>query len=165
METSQYADSMLERKIDNLTGLVRWHEGDMKQWRDQNLDRHFGIYKIGFGIILVVLIALGISDFHAIKNVENATIGKIDKLQSVIGEIGAVPEFRKFIVEEKPNIETRLAQLEEDNKNLKEEREALQTNVNELRSELSAKAALKSPSTVSPRRSHSANGSTGRTGQ
>lgn len=164
MESSQYADSALKDKIDGLTGLVRWHEEDMKQWREQHVDRHLGIYRIGFGVIIVVLITLGVSGLHTIKSVESATMGKIDELQSMVGDKGGAPELRKFIVEEKPNIETRLAQLEADNKNLKEERENLQADVNELRSELSAKTALKSASPVSPRRSHSTNGSMGRTG-
>jgi hypothetical protein len=165
MGSSQYADSILESKIDNLTGLVRWHEEDIKQWRERHVDRHLFIYRIVFVAIIIVLIALGISGFHTIKNVQYATIGKIDKLQSIVGENVMPPELQKFIVEEKPNIETRLAQLEEDNKNLKEERETLAADVNQLRSELSAKAALKSASPVSPRRSRSANGGTGRTGQ
>jgi hypothetical protein len=62
-------------------------------------------------------------------------------------------------------METRLAQLEADNKNLKKERETLKSDIDELRSELSGKAGLKIPSPVSVRRSHSANGSTARAGQ
>lgn len=170
MEPDQYANPILESKIDNLTGLVRWHEEDMKKWREQNIDRHPGIFfGIGFGLIIVVLIGLGVSGFHAIKNLEKATIGKIDKLQGLISDTivdnGAEPLFRKLIAEEKPNMETRLAQLEADNKNLKEERETLKADIDELRSELSGKAGLKFPSPVSVRRSHSANGSTARAGQ
>jgi hypothetical protein len=72
---------------------------------------------------------------------------------------------RKFFTEEKPNMETRLAQLEADNKNLREEREALKADIDELRSELSGKAGLKPPSPVFVKRSHSASGSTARAGQ
>ena len=169
MESDQYANPILESKIDNLTGLVRWHEEDMKKWREQHINRHSGIFfGIGFGVIIVVLIALGVSGFHAIKNVEKATIGKIDKLQSLSDttvDNGAGPVFQKFIAEERPNMETRLAQLEADNKNLKKERETLKADIDELRSELSGKAGLKIPSPVSVRRSHSANGSTARAGQ
>ena len=170
MESDQYANPILESKIDNLTGLVRWHEEDMKKWREQHINRHSGIFfGIGFGVIIVVLIALGVSGFHAIKNVEKATIGKIDKLQSLVSDTtvdnGAGPVFQKFIAEERPNMETRLAQLEADNKNLKKEREMLKSDIDELRSELSGKAGLKIPSPVSVRRSHSANGSTARAGQ
>jgi hypothetical protein len=87
MESDQYANPILESKIDNLTGLVRWHEEDMKKWREQHINRHSGIFfGIGFGVIIVVLIALGVSGFHAIKNVEKATIGKIDKLQSLVSD-------------------------------------------------------------------------------
>jgi len=170
MESDQYANPILESKIDNLTGLVRWHEEDMKKWREQHINRHSGIFfGIGFGVIIVVLIALGVSGFHAIKNVEKATIGKIDKLQSLVSDTtvdnGAGPVFQKFIAEERPNMEMRLAQLEADNKNLKKEREMLKSDIDELRSELSGKAGLKIPSPVSVRRSHSANGSTARAGQ
>ena len=170
MESDQYANPILESKIDNLTGLVRWHEEDMKKWREQHINRHSGIFfGIGFGVIIVVLIALGVSGFHAIKNVEKATIGKIDKLQSLVSDTtvdnGAGPVFQKFIAEERPNMQTRLAQLEADNKNLKKERETLKSDIDELRSELSGKAGLKIPSPVSVRRSHSANGSTARAGQ
>jgi tetrahydromethanopterin S-methyltransferase subunit G len=170
MESDQYANPILESKIDNLTGLVRWHEEDMKKWREQHINRHSGIFfGIGFGVIIVVLIALGVSGFHAIKNVEKATIGKIDKLQSLVSDTtvdnGAGAVFQKFIAEERPNMETRLAQLEADNKNLKKERETLKSDIDELRSELSGKAGLKIPSPVSVRRSHSANGSTARAGQ
>jgi len=170
MESDQYANPILESKIDNLTGLVRWHEEDMKKWREQHINRHSGIFfGIGFGVIIVVLIALGVSGFHAIKNVEKATIGKIDKLQSLVSDTtvdnGAGPVFQKFNAEERPNMETRLAQLEADNKNLKKEREMLKSDIDELRSELSGKAGLKIPSPVSVRRSHSANGSTARAGQ
>jgi len=169
MESGQYAYPILESKIDSLTGLIRWHEEDMKKWREQHFSRHLAIFfGIGFGVIIVVLIALGVSGFHAIKNVEKATIGKIDKLQSLVSDTivdnGAGPVFRKFIAEEKPNMETRLAQLEADNKNLKEERETLKADVDELRSERSGKAGLKFPSPISVRRSHSANGSTARAG-
>src|SRR5215469_9344379 len=115
MESGQYAYPELESKIDNLTGLVRWHEEDMKKWREQHIIRHSGIFfGIGFGVIIVVLIALGVSGFRAIKNVEKAAIGKIDKLQSLVSDTivdnDARPIFRKFIAEEKPNMETRLAQ-------------------------------------------------------
>src|SRR5215831_6484070 len=101
MESDQYANPILESKIDNLTGLVRWHEEDMKKWREQHINRHSGIFfGIGFGVIIVVLIALGVSGFHAIKNVEKATIGKIDKLQSLVSDTtvdnGAGPVFQKI---------------------------------------------------------------------
>jgi chaperonin cofactor prefoldin len=170
MESDQYTNPILESKIDSLTGLVRWHEEDMKKWREQNINRHPGIFFcIGFGVIIVALIALGVSGFHAIKTLEKATIGKIDKLQSLVSDTtvdnGVGPVFQKFIAEEKPNMETRLAQLEADNKNLKKERETLKADIDELRSELSGKAGLKIPSPVSVRRSHSANGSTARAGQ
>jgi hypothetical protein len=170
MESGQYAYPILESKIDSLTGLVRWHEEDKKKWREQHGDRHSGIFfGIGFGVIIVLLITLGVGGFHTVKNVERATIGKIDKLQSLISDTivdnGAEPAVRKFIAEEKPNMETRLAQLETDNKNLKEERQTLKADIGELRSELSGKAGLKFQSPVSVRRSHSANGSTARAGQ
>src|SRR5215469_10642718 len=95
----------------------------MKKWREQHINRHLGIFfRIGFGVIIVVLIAIGVSGFHAIKNIEKATIGKIDELQSLVSDTivnnRAGPVFRKYIAEEKPNMETRLAQLEADNKNL-----------------------------------------------
>ena len=170
MESSQCANTILENKIDYLTGLVRWHEEDMKKWREQHSDRHSGIiFGIGFGVIIVVIIALGISGFHAIKNVENTTIGKIDKLQSFVSDTivdnGVGPVFQKLIDEDKPNMETKLAQLETDNKNLKEERETLKADIDELRSQLSGKAGLKFPSPASVRRPHSVNGSTARAGQ
>jgi hypothetical protein len=170
MESDQYANPILENKIDHLTGLVRWHEEDMKKWREHHIDRSIGIFsRIGFGVIIVVLITLGVSGLHAIHNVEKTTIGKIDKLQSLVSDTivdnGAEQIFRKFITEEKPNMETRVAQLEADNKNLREEREALKADIDELRSELSGKAGPKSPSPVFVRRSHSANGSTARPGQ
>jgi len=170
MESGQYAYPILESKIDSLTSLVRWHEEDMKKWREQHGDRHSGIFfEIGFGVIIVLLITLGVGGFHTVKNVERATIGKIDKLQSLISDTivdnGAEPAVRKFIAEEKPNMETRLAQLETDNKNLKEERQTLKADIGELRSELSGKAGLKSPSPISARRSHSANGTMARAGR
>jgi hypothetical protein len=170
MASGQYEYPILESKIDSLTGLVRWHEEDMKKWREKHIERHSDIFfGIGFGVIVVLFIVLGVGGFHAIKNVEKTTIGKIDELQSLVSdaipENGAGPIFRKFITEEKPNMETRLAQLEADNQNLKEERETLKADIDELRSELSGKAGLKFPSPVSVRRSHSANGSTARAGQ
>jgi hypothetical protein len=170
MESDQYANPILENKIDYLTGLVRWHEEDMKKWRERHIDRHPGIFvAIGFGVSIVALIALGVSGFHTIQNVEKATIGKIEKLQSSVSDTivdnGAEAIFRKFIAEEKQYMEARLTQLEADNKTLREEREALKADIDELKSELSRKAGLKSPSPVFVRRSHSANGSTARSGQ
>jgi hypothetical protein len=169
MESDHYQDSKLEGKIDALIGLVRWHEEDLKNWREHHSDRFFHIIGVGLGVIIVVLVALGISDFYAIKNVDNSALAKIDKLQRLASDTtiknGTVAEFRKFIVEEKPNMETRLAQLEADNESLKAERETLQADVNELRSQLSGKAGPKSPSLVSLRRSHAANGGTARAGQ
>ena len=170
MESDQYAYPILESKIDSLTSLVRWHEEDMKKWREQHSDRHSGIFfGIGFGVIVVALITLGVSGFHAIKNIEKATFGKIDDLKSLISDTiadnGVEPVIRKFIAEEKPNMETRLSQLETDNKNLRQERETLKADIDELRSELSGKAGLTFLSPVSVRRSHSANGSTARAGQ
>ena len=110
MESGQYAYPILESKIDSLTGLVRWHEEDMKKWREQHINRQLGIFfGIGFGVIIVVFVALGVSGLHAIKNVEKATIGKIDELQSLVSDTivddGAGRVFRKFIAEEKPNME------------------------------------------------------------
>jgi hypothetical protein len=170
MESGQDTNPILESKIDYLTGLIRWHQEDLKKWREQHIDRRSGIFfGIGFGVIIAVLITLGASGFNAIKNVEEATIGKIDELQGLVSnkivDNGAEPVFRKFIAEDKANMETRLAQLEADNKNLREEREGLKADIDELRSELSGKAGLKFQSPVSVRRSHSANGSTARAGQ
>jgi cell division protein FtsB len=168
MESDHYQDSVLESKIDALTGLVRWHEEDLKNWREHHNTKFFHSFGVGLGVIIVVLAALGISGFYGIKNANNSAFAKIDKLQRSVSdttiENGTVSEFRKFIVEEKPNMETRLAQLEADNESLKEERETLQADVNELRSQLSGKARPKSPSLVSLRRSHSANGGTARPG-
>ena len=170
MESSQYANPTLESKIDYLTGLIRWHQEDMKKWREQHTYRRSDIFLgIGFGVIIVVLIALGVSGSNAIKDVNKTTSDKIDKLQGLISDTivdnSAEVVFRKFIAEEKRNMETRLAQLEADNKNLTEEREGLKVDIDELRSELSGKTGLKFQSPVSVRRSHSANGSTARAGQ
>jgi hypothetical protein len=169
MESDHYQDSILEGKIDALTGLVRWHEEDLKNWRERHRDRLYQIFGVGLGVIIVILAALGISGFYGIKIVNNSALSKIEKLQRLVSdttiENGTVSEFRKFIVDEKPNMETRLAQLEADNESLKEERETLQADVNELRSKLSGKAGPKFPSLVSVKRSHPANGGTARAGQ
>ena len=83
---------------------------DMKKWREQHINRQLGIFfGIGFGVIIVVFVALGVSGFLAIKNIEKATIGRIDELQSLVSDTiadnRAGPIFRKFIAEEKPNME------------------------------------------------------------